>query len=224
MKRKSFLQLIILFLSVFFSVNAQAAISEKEAKDWALQKGEQIIQILGRPTSEEKFAALDKILYEDIDLEHAAKFVVGRYWRQMTPQQQQTYVLLFKRYVSSLYKAYPLDLKIGDISYTVDKVLPNKDTMEVWCTIKLSALEDKLDKSSQGGFQVLFVLVQNDGRLQVRDLKISESSLLLSFRDRFVKMIHVDSDDEIDWFLEDLEAIVRDNEQKNAQNLEMAEN
>ena len=38
-----------------------------------------------------------------------------------------------------------------------------------------------------------------NNHLLLRDLKIEESSLLLSFRERFYKMIHEDSDDEIDF-------------------------
>ena len=49
----------------------------------------------------------------------------------------------------------------------------------------------------------------------VRDLKIGESSLLIAYRERFYKMIHQDNDDEIDWFLEDLESITEDKEIEN---------
>ena len=54
----------------------------------------------------------------------------------------------------------------------------------------------------------------------VRDLKIGESSLLIAYRERFNKMIHDDNDDEIDWFLEDLENITADKEQENLLKLE----
>ena len=51
----------------------------------------------------------------------------------------------------------------------------------------------------------------------VRDLKIEQSSLLLAFRERFQQMIHQDNDDEIAWFLEDLQAIVESMEEKHLQ-------
>ncbi|MBR1904408.1 MAG: hypothetical protein IJ824_04450, partial [Alphaproteobacteria bacterium] len=57
--------------------------------------------------------------------------------------------------------------------------------------------------------------------VQVRDLKVEESSLLLSYRDRFYKMIHEDSDDDMTWFLEDLTALTQDTEEKNAQKLNL---
>ena len=54
----------------------------------------------------------------------------------------------------------------------------------------------------------------------VRDLKIGESSLLIAYRERFNKMIHDDNDDEIEWFLEDLENITADKEEENLLMLE----
>ena len=47
----------------------------------------------------------------------------------------------------------------------------------------------------------------------------SESSLLLAFRDRFYKMIYNDSDEDMEWFLEDLQTVTADNQQKNAEKL-----
>lgn len=225
MKIKSFLQLIILFLSIFYASGALATenITSNEAKSWANDKGYEILNILANKNLAEKYQKLDKILYEDIDLDHIAKFVVGKYWRQMTDEQKAVYVPLFKRYTSALYKSYPLDLPKGAITYEVDKVIADKKLMNVFCTIKITGLENssKIAQESKGGFKVLFVLIKNNGKIQVHDLKIEESSLLLAYKDRFIKMIHIDSDDDIEWFLEDLETIVNDNEAKNMQNLEI---
>ena len=112
MKIKSFLQLIILFFGIFcYSAENASALTPQAAEQWAKNKGEQILQILSAPSSAQKYEQLDAILSQDIDLDHAARFVVGKYWRQMTPEQQAEYVPLFKRYVSALYKSVPLDIK-----------------------------------------------------------------------------------------------------------------
>ncbi len=222
MKLKVFLQLIILFFGLMISTCfASGAIEEKDAFNWANSKGSQILQILADKNIVTKFEALDKILYEDIDLDYASKFVMGKYWRTMSESQKEIYEPLFKRYISTLYKSYPLDIKEGAIDFSVDKVVPSKKGVEVWCSINLNTMMKKKEDTT-GRFSVLFDLVKNNGKLQVRDLKIGESSLLLSFRQRFSKMLF-DLDGEIDWFLEDLEAITIDNEEKNAQNLENAQ-
>lgn len=218
-KMKVLLRLIF-FLLLTLAVSAEAAekIGVKEAENWANHKGNQILQILADTNLERKYKALDEIFYKDIDLDHAAKFAVGKYWRKMAPEQQKQYVPLFKQYINSIYKGYPLNFGEGEVSFSVAKVLPTKSGVDVWCVIKLKALQQATGQT-QNGFNVLFALVKNDGVLQVRDLKIGESSLLLAFRDRFYKMIYNDNDEEIDWFLEDLQTITRDNEEKNQQNL-----
>lgn len=223
---KYFLRLIILFLFMICSnaTNAAENISTQEAKNWAQSKGEQILEILAEKDLPKKFGELDKILYEDIDLDHAARFSVGKYWRTMTEPQKETYVPLFKRYMSGIYKTYPLDIKKGDIGFNVGKIMPTKKGVDVNCTINLAMLKTADgEEKNQDGFPVIFALVKNNGHIQVQDLKIGESSLLLAFRDRFIKMIHNDSDDEIDWFLEDLTTIVQDTEEENQLKLEKYE-
>ncbi len=222
MKIKSFLQLIILFFGIFcFNITEAKALTSAEAQSWAQQKGEQILQILSSPSSPQKYTELDKILTQDIDLNHAAKFVVGKYWRQMTPEQQAEYVPLFKRYVAALYKSVPLDIETDSIHFQIDKTITTSNGVEVWCTIFAKQLEKAVDEKSKGGIKVLFILTDANGSIQVRDLKVEESSLLLSYRDRFYKMIHEDNDDDITWFLEDLTTITQDTEEKNEQKLDL---
>lgn len=219
MKIKSFLQLIILF---FFALGiyAAAALTPPQAEQWAQNKGQEILQILSDKNNTDKYEQLDQILNEDIDLDFAAKFVLGKYWRQMTDAQKEQYVPLFKRYVAALYKSVPLNIDTDDIHFTIDKVVETPKGMEVWCTILIKKIEQAADQQSKGGIKVLFTLVENNAHIQVRDLKVEESSLLISYRDRFYKMIHQDSDDELEWFLEDFEALVQDTEQKNEEKLE----
>ena len=219
MKIKSFLQLIILF---FFALGiyAAAALTPPQAEQWAQNKGQEILQILSDKNNTDKYEQLDKILKEDIDLDFAARFVLGKYWRQMTDAQKEQYVPLFKRYVAALYKSVPLNIDTDNIHFTIDKVVETPKGMEVWCTIQIKKIEQAADQQSKGGIKVLFTLVENNAHIQVRDLKVEESSLLISYRDRFYKMIHQDSDDELKWFLEDFEALVQDTEQKNEEKLE----
>lgn len=226
MKRKSFLKLIILFLSLLLPtlVSAAEVITPAEAEKWAESKGEEILDILSDKNLQRKYKELDTILYNDVDLDNAAKFAMGKYWKTMTPEQKQRYVPLFKQYISSLYKSYPLDLGKGNINFAISRVVPTKSGVDVFCAISLngSAKDKTAADKSQGLFSVLFALAKNNGRLQVRDIKIGESSLLLAFRSRFYQMIYNDSDGEIDWFLDDLQTITADNEEKNEQKLEDA--
>lgn len=216
MKLKHFLQLIILFLLFWgFCLPCSAEnLTTAEAQKWAENKGQEILNILTDNSLEDKFVKLDEIADNDVDLDYAARFVVGKYWKQMTDEQKQKYLPLFKRYTKSIYKSYSLDMNEGDVEYSVDKALPTKFGVDVFCSIKIKAVEENVDDKSKGGIKAVFSLAKVDGKIKVRDLKIEESSFLHAYRERFYKMIHEDNEDEIDWFLETLEEIVRDNEEK----------
>lgn len=224
MKIKYCLQVIAFFSCLLFAGSISAGtVPQQEADKWALGKGKEILDILTQSDIAEKYQALDSILYNDVDLEHAAKFVMGRYWKTMTDEQKEKYVPLFKRYISSLYKSYPLDIPKGTIDFSVGKILVDKNSTDIHCLIKLQNLKSgKTVKNieEKGGIPTIFTIVKNNNRILVRDLKIGESSLLISFREKFKKMIHQDNDDEIDWFLEDLEYITQDNEKEIQQKLD----
>lgn len=214
MKRFLFFSAMLLCF-IFSAVSICKSAEIDKARQWAENKGEQILQILANKNLEQKYVELDKILHEDIDLDYAARFVAGRYWRQMNEEQKQAYVPLFKRYVAALYKSFPLDIPEGSIDYNVEKVWQNSDTFEIVCTINLNTKTNDSAAETNGKIQVLFTLVENAEKIMVRDLKIAESSLLITYRERFNKMIHQDNDDEIDWFLEDLTALTEDKEREN---------
>ena len=65
MKRKYFLQLIILFFSLLLPACGFAAekISSAEAENWANYKGEEILNILADKNLAQKYEKLDKIIF-----------------------------------------------------------------------------------------------------------------------------------------------------------------
>lgn len=220
MKLKYFLQIISVLFMAFWAVSTASANSftADEALVWTDVKGKEILEIMTSVDSEEKFKRLDLLLLNDVDLDYAARFVVGKYWKKMTPEQQTQYIPLFKRYTSALYKGYPLNIDKGAVTYAIDKVITDKDSQFVHCTIFIESLEKKVDAGSKGGVKVVFRLVKNNGKIQVRDLQIAESSFLHVYRERFYKMIYEDNDEEIEWFLEDLQQLIDDIEKENAEN------
>ncbi len=189
--------------------------TSEEARTWADSKGREVLNILTSENSAEKYQKLDEILQNDVDLDHAARFVIGKYWKQMTEKQRTEYMDVFKKYTSALYKSYPLDIEKGAVTYAIDKVLADKQLQNVYCTVYIKAIEKNVDDKSKGGIHVIFSLVKNDDKIQVRDLKITETSFLLAYRERFYKILHEDDDDDIDWFLEDLKQITADLEREN---------
>ena len=69
---------------------------------------------------------------------------------------------------------------------------------------------------------VSFRLNNRDGNLRIVDLKLGESSLILSYRSRFYEMIAND-DEDLGWFIEDLQMITESTEKQNQLKLEQQE-
>lgn len=63
-------------------------------------------------------------------------------------------------------------------------------------------------------FLVTFRLAEKNSELRIIDLKLAESSLILSYRTRFYELFAAD-DGDVEWFLEDLENMTSSAEKAN---------
>lgn len=211
MKLKHFLRLIILFLCVLIYPNsAFSTVTAEQARLWANDKGLQIIEIL-TSRSADKYNQLDEIFDRDVDTDYAASFAAGKYWKQMSERQKDRYQPLFKRYLSALYKSYPLDLQAGSLDFEVEKIIINQADIKVFCRIYFKRFTDVQTAESTENINVIFSLVEHDDDFKVRDFKIAETGFLQTLRTRFYEKIH-EADDDIDWFLEDFSALVQNKE------------
>lgn len=214
MKRNHFLQVITVLLLLIWSVVVKAAPVERtEAKAWAEQNGKLLLDTFREPDLQKRYNKLDEIMVEFVDLDYVSKFVLGKYWRQMSPAQQAQYRGIFKRHALAMYKGFPLDFA-HSITYQVGEVLQDKEYTVVTATVNV-----KLDaKSPPQSFLLQFRLHQVGGKIQLVDIKLAESSLILSFRSKFYEQIAA-LDGEIEWFLEDLELQTAAMEQNNQKKL-----
>lgn len=210
MKSKFFLQVITVVLNLFaFCIQANSApVAKNEAVQWANSAGEQLIKALGSHNLKNKYLVLDKMFADDVDGDYIARFVIGKYWKEMSPEQKQSYTALFKRYMLSLYKNYPLDFETNEINYNITSAQEGKLHTAVFCTV---TLPEKLASENFDHVNLEFTLTKDNGKIKIRDLKIGESSLLLTYRGRFYQMMK-DADEDLLWFLEDLETLTVSNE------------
>ena len=216
MKRNLFFQLIIFCFVLFLGAKiCGASVSKVDAKAWVNDKGRELLDTFNEPNLAEKYRRLDKLFVEYVDLDYISKFVVGKYWRQMSPEQQKRYQEIFKRYALGVYKGFPLSFE-QKINFEVNSVQSEKDYTDVTTSI---VLEEKKDNQQPQTFLVVFRLVEVEGGYKIIDLKFAESSLILSYRSRFYELFAND-DGDIEWFLEDLENMAVSAEKANALRLE----
>ena len=123
-------------------------------------------------------------------------------------QQQAEYQALFRRYALALYKTFPLDFA-DSLSYEVGQAYEEDGYTVVAATVHV-----ELSPNNPQDFLLQFRLRSVDGGIKLVDIKLAESSLILSYRSKFYKMIAAD-DGEMSWFLEDLQAMTEAAERNN---------
>ena len=214
MKSNLFLRVVSILITLLCVNNASGAVvSSQEAQNWAKTNGEILLKTFRKPDIKVRYKELDELFNQYIDIEYIGKFVVGKYWRQMSGEQQKKYQDVFRRYAMALYKTFPLDF-VDSLSYEVkDAIADGKFTnVNAIVHVKLSPDNPKQD------FLLSFRLHNEGAGIKLVDIKLAESSLLLSYRGKFYQMI-AELDNEIEWFIEDLETMTLGLEKKNKANL-----
>ena len=92
--------LALLAASPLISSRALGAADPTSPTDFIQGMGDRTLAILDQPVSQpEKLNQLKQLLDGATDLELVARLVLGRYWRQATPEQQAEFVALFKELI-----------------------------------------------------------------------------------------------------------------------------
>lgn len=200
MKSNKFLQVITGCLMLFAASLCRAEdLSAEEAKDFASTKGKELLMSFQEPDLAERYRQLDALFMTYIDIDYVSRFVLGRYWRQMSSEQQRRYRDIFVRYGLAYYKTLPLDYA-KNLTYEIKGVEQEGAFVNVATNVHVFLGNDSQD------ITLIFRLHKVDGVIKAVDVKVAESSLLLAYRSKFYEMIAQD-DGEIEWFLEDLEML-----------------
>lgn len=212
MKSNIFLRVIIGCLVLLTAITSRAAsLSNKEALDFAATKGKELLMSFQQPDLEKRYKELDNMFITYIDIDYVSKFVVGKYWRQMTAEQQQKYKDIFVRYGLSYYKTLPLDYA-KNLTYEIKGAETEGAFVNVATNVRIQLGQETQD------ITLIFRLHKNNDVIKAVDVKVAESSLLLAYRSKFYEMIS-QNDGEIMWFLEDLEDLAASMEQNLRENV-----
>src|SRR5271155_137259 len=94
-----------LFVGVLLLATPREA-SAQDARAFVGTLGEQAIQVLGpNASAAQRLARFRELFHNDFDIPGIGQFVLGRYWRTATPQQQQDFLALFQEYLVRAYSA-----------------------------------------------------------------------------------------------------------------------
>jgi phospholipid transport system substrate-binding protein len=80
------------------------AVAAADAAAIITDLGNRALEVLAKPASgRQREARFRELFHQDFDVPTIARFVLGRYWRVATPEQQQEFLSLFDEYVTLTY-------------------------------------------------------------------------------------------------------------------------
>src|SRR5258705_13752310 len=102
MTRRSVLTAFVLIAAAL----APAALAAADPAAVINNLGNRALEVLGKNTTPAQRAArFQELFREDFDVPGIARFVLGRYWKTATPEQQQEFIKLFEDYIALVYSA-----------------------------------------------------------------------------------------------------------------------
>lgn len=154
---------------------ARAQVGPQEAAEFIQRAGSQLAATIGGAGSiEEKRRRIAPFMAEVVDVEGVARFVLGRFWRVATPDQQRAYVRLFNEVLANSI-AGRLGEYDGDhsVKVTVGRPDVRSDGIYVPTTIQ---------RPNNQPFNVTWLVTTGSGKPKVADVIAEGVSLRLAQR------------------------------------------
>jgi phospholipid transport system substrate-binding protein len=168
----------VLFLTVLFCTAPRGA-NAQDARAFVGTLGEQAIQVLGPsvPTAQRQ-ARFRVLFHDDFDIPGIGQFVLGRYWRAATPQEQRDFLGLFQEYLVRAYSA-----RLGEYAgepFRVTGSRPNgEDTI----------VTSEIIRPNGNRIAVDWYLIGSGGSHKITDVYVAGVSMKVTQRDEFASVI-----------------------------------
>jgi phospholipid transport system substrate-binding protein len=166
--------LLVIVLGVALPREANA----QDARAFVATLGQEAIQVLGPGvTVEQRQARFRELFRDDFDLPGIGQFVLGRYWRVATPQEQQDFLGLFQEY---LVRAYSARLgTYGGEPFRVTGVRPNGEE---------TVVNSEIVRPNSSPIAVEWYLIGR-GPYKITDVYVGGVSMKVTQRDEFASVI-----------------------------------
>jgi phospholipid transport system substrate-binding protein len=128
----------------------------------------------------ERTARFRTLFTNAVDMPELAKFVLGRYWRTATPEQQQEFLKLFEDILvltwANRFKDYA-----GGVQHQVTGATPDGE--------RGVFVESRVSREKQEPISLQWRLRQPDGGFKVVDLIVEGSSMAITYRSEYASVI-----------------------------------
>lgn len=170
----------VLVFSLMLALPRGAAAQDPNA--FITNLGTQAIQVMGPSMpAPQRLARFRELLRDYFDVNGIGQFVLGRYWRTATPQEQQEFLKLFQEYVAQAYSG-----RLGEYAGEPFRVIgnrPNGDEIVV---------SSQVVRSGGNPIQIDWYVVNQGGKPKIADVYVAGVSMKVTQRDEFASIIQRD--------------------------------
>ena len=161
----------------------QPAFAQSPCQDFTAHVTSQVMEIFRDQDKKEmqKRTELALLFQQSVDTDWIGKFVLGRFWKDSSPAQQEEYLKLYRNYVTNNYTSKFSNDDIADIkAINVTSVTPLPEGDFTAKTLIVQKGEEDV--------HVDYLLAENNGKCAVHDIKVEGVSLLTSQRSEFAAL------------------------------------
>jgi len=151
----------------------------QDARAFVANLGNQAIQVLGPSVSPaQRVARFRQLFQNDFDVPGIGQFVLGRYWRTASPQEQQEFLRLFQEYIVQAYAS-----RLGEYGGEPFRVLGSRPAGDE------TVVTSQIDRPNGGRVMVDWYLTNRGGGLKITDVYVGGVSMKVTQRDEFASVI-----------------------------------
>jgi phospholipid transport system substrate-binding protein len=176
-RRTATIGLFLLGFSILVPVPRSLAAEDPRAFVGTL--GARAIEVLGPSVAPaQRLARFRELFRNDFDIPGIGQFVLGRYWRTASPQEQQEFLGLFQEYIVQAYSA-----RLGEYGGAPFRVTGSRPAGgEI-------VVNSEITRSGGAPVQVDWFLVNAGGAYKITDVYVSGVSMKVTQRDEFASVI-----------------------------------
>ena len=151
----------------------------QDARAFVGTLGQQAIQVLGPSVAPaQRLARFRELFHNDFDVPGIGQFVLGRYWRTATPEEQQEFLGLFQEYIVRAYSARLAEYAGEPFRVTGSR--PNGDE---------TVVNSQIIRSNGTPIAVDWYLIGAAGGYRITDVYVGGFSMKVTQRDEFGSII-----------------------------------
>lgn len=178
MTRRSPAIAALLLLIGLFTASPEKAYAQ-DARAFIAALGNQAIQVLGRGVSpQQRIARFRQIFQSDFDVPGIGQFVLGRYWRVATPEEQQEFLRLFQEYIVQSYAT-----RLGEYGGEPFRVIGSRPSGSE------TVVTSEIDRPNGSRVLVDWYVTERGGAPKITDVYVGGVSMKVTQRDEFAAVI-----------------------------------